>query len=154
MREDIKRLDNQVVSDGTLAKAQEEWTSQESRIQIEFVKEWTRAVTDDRLRIWNDACISHRFGVRTTNWPAIHEFEAEVGWTYGELEAGVLLHYGDQYGDSAWILPTTAHQTQVRRPKLGNMRVWLGPPKGWLGQSSRCSSNEAEILARHRRYVG
>ena len=104
--------------------------TQDAKAIEEFAKEWTRATTDDRLRDWNDACISHRFGLRSTEWTHIRDYEEEVGYTYDNLLSAVLLHYTQEYGDAAWILPTNAAMMQVQRPTLGSKRVYIGPPIG------------------------
>ncbi len=126
----IKRQDKQVVSDGQLDAARHELETVAEQERREFEEEWTKEVTDERLRDWNDACISHRFGIRTTQWSYIRQYEAEVGYTYEDLLSAVLYHYADQYGDAAWVLPTNAAMTQVQRPRLGSKRIFLGPPIG------------------------
>jgi len=94
---------------------------------LEFWGKWTLEVTNDRLRVWTDAAVAHRFGIRLTDWSKIRAFEEEVGWTYQDLERAVLAWRADSYVDSAWVLPTNALQTQVQRPRLGSKRVVLGP---------------------------
>lgn len=143
-----EQLDRQVISDQGMKTANTCIQMQDAEADETFAQEWTREHTDVRLRDWNAACISHRFGVRLTEWSEIRVFEEEVGWTYEDLLSAVILHYSDQYGDAAWVLPTNAAMTQVQRPKLGTKRVLIGPGVGrnrTEGQAKRiCKSGPAQ----------
>lgn len=125
-----KQLRTQVISDRSMDQARTCVDSQREEVHLAFELEWTRDTTAVRLRDWNNACISHRFGVRTTKWTNIRDYEEEVGYTYENLLSAVLLHYSQTYGDAAWVIPTNAAMTQVQRPKLGGKRIYLGPPYG------------------------
>ena len=125
-----KKPNQLLLNNSTMTKAKVCIANQKEEARLAFTGEWTRAVTDDRLRDWNNACISHRFGVRTTQWSHIRDYEKEVGYTYDNLLSAVLLHYSQEYGDAAWILPTNAAMTQVQRPNLGSKRIYMGLPIG------------------------
>lgn len=121
---------SQVLNDEALDEARRECKAIEEAAEVAFLAEWTKEVTDERLAAWNHACVSRCFGLRTTKWSAIRAYEQAVGHTYEDLLSAVLYYYSEQYGDSAWVLPTNAAMTQVPRPTLGGKRVFLGPPIG------------------------
>lgn len=146
-----EQLRTQVISDKSLDQARACVDQQKENKRLSFELEWTRVITDARLSDWNDACISHRFGIRTTEWTYIRQYEEEVGYTYEDLLSAVLLHYAQEYGDAAWVLPTNAAMTQVQRPLLGSKRVYLGSPIG-----RNITSDQIGRLCRgpHREFIG